>query len=177
MVNQFFPFLPDDDSPDFGRPNFPGPGFESPNFPGQRGPGFGNPSFPGQGGPGFGNPNFPGQIRQPGFPGQGGLPGFPGQGIPPVDRPSSEAPTSPPPSFIPTQPAMARDGVGIYAVDPGAIRGCLYKFTYVWLRNGRSFWLYPTYVGRQSIAGFRWSGRRWSYYGTDLERITSFQCY
>ncbi|QBP42324.1 transporter [Paenisporosarcina antarctica] len=176
MVNQFFPFLPDDDTPDF----------DSPNFFGQRGPGFGNPNFPGQGGPGFGIPSFPGQMRPPGFPGQGppsGFPGqgpppgFPGQGRPPGGQSSSGPPTGPPPSFVPQQPAEARGGAQIFAVDPGAIRGCLFRFTYVWLRNGRSFWFYPTYVGRQSIAGFRWNGRRWNYYGTDLNRITSFQCF
>jgi len=154
LVNQFFPFLPGDDSPGFGRPNFPG-----------------------QGGPGFGIPSFPGQMRQPGFPGQGPPPGFPGQGGPPGGQPSSGPPTGPPPSFVPQQQAGARGGAQVFAVDPGAIRGCLFRFTYVWLRNGRSFWFYPTYVGRQSIAGFRWNGRRWNYYGTDLNRITSFQCF
>jgi hypothetical protein len=134
----------------------------SPFQPGDESPGFGGPNFPGQGGPGFG---FPGQGGQGGFPGQGG------------GRPSTSAPTGPPPSFVPQQPAGARGGAQIYAVDPGAIRGCLFRFTYVWLRNGRSFWLYPTFVGRESVAGFRWNGRRWNYYGTDLERITSFQCF
>lgn len=154
MVNQF-PFLfPDDDSPNFGGPNFPG-----------------------QGGPGFGGPSFPGQGRPPGFPGQGGFPGFPGGGPPTGRPPSTSAPTGPPPSFVPQQQASTRGGVGVFAVDPGAIRGCLYRFTYVWLRNGRSFWLWPTFVGRESIAGFRWNGRRWNYYGTDLDRISSFQCF
>ena len=150
MVNQFFPFQPDDDSPGFGSPNFPG-----------------------QGGPGFGFPNFPGQGRPSGFPGQGG-PGFPGG-----QTGSSGAPTSPPPSFVPQQSVGvgARGGVGVYAVDPGAIRGCLFKFTYVWLRNGRAFWFFPTFVGRESMAGYRWNGRRWNYYGTDLDRVSSFQCY
>lgn len=147
MVNQFFPF----------------------QFPGDDSPNFGNPNFPGQGGPGFGIPNFPGQMRPPGFPGQGGPPGG--------NQPSSSAPTGPPPSFVPQQSAGASGGAQLFAVDPGAIRGCLFRFTYVWLRNGRSFWFYPTFVGRQSIAGFRWNGRRWNYYGTDLERISSFQCF
>jgi hypothetical protein len=134
----------------------------SPFQPGDESPGFGGPNFPGQGGPGFG---FPGQGGQGGFPGQGG------------GRSSTSAPTGPPPSFVPQQPAGARGGAQIYAVDPGAIRGCLFRFTYVWLRNGRSFWLFPTFVGRESVAGFRWNGRRWNYYGTDLDRITSFQCF
>ncbi|WP_075618677.1 transporter [Paenisporosarcina indica] len=136
--------------------------------PGDDRPGFGNPNFPGQGGPGFGNPNFPGQGRPPGSPGQGG------QGRP---SGSSGPPSGPPPSFTPQQSAGARGGVGAFAVDPGAIRGCLFRFTFVWLRNGRSFWLFPTFVGRESVAGWRWNGFRWSYYGTDLNRISSFQCF
>jgi len=170
LVNQLFPFLfPDDDSPRFGNPNFPGQG----------GPGFGNPNFPGQGRPGFpgqgGQPNFPGQGRPPGFPGQGGQQGSPGQGQSPG---SSGPPSGPPPTFTPQEQSTgARGGVGVFAVDPGSIRGCLFRFTYVWLRNGRGFWFYPTYVGRQSVAGWRWNGWRWSYYGTDLDRISSFQCF
>ena len=129
-------------------------------------------NFPGQGGQGF-PPGFPGQGGQPGFPGQG-QPGFPGQG----QQGGSGAPTTAPPSFTPQQSAAgARGGVSAFAVDPGAIRGCLFRFTYIWLRNGRSFWFYPTFVGRTSVAGWRWNGRRWSYYGTDLNRISSFQCF
>ncbi|MEH7085982.1 transporter [Neobacillus drentensis] len=80
------------------------------------------------------------------------------------------APTGPPPTFIP------HETVGLYAVDPGGIRHCLYRYTYIWLRNGRNFWYYPTYVGRTSIAGYRWSGYHWEYYGMDLSRIRSFSC-
>ncbi|MEH6904508.1 proline-rich domain-containing protein [Neobacillus drentensis] len=81
------------------------------------------------------------------------------------------APTAPPPTFIP------HETVGLYAVDPGGIRHCLYRYTYVWLNNGRSFWYYPTYVGRTSIAGYRWRGYYWDYYGMDLNRIRSFSCH
>ncbi|AIF42242.1 hypothetical protein [Virgibacillus sp. SK37] len=133
-------------------------------FPGQPGgfPGSPPPGFPGQ--PGGPFPGFPGG----GFPGQpGGFPGgdFPGQ------QPSAGPPSSPPPSFQPTQPQ-----VQLYAVDPGGIRGCLYRYTYIWLRRD-SFWFYPTYVGRKSIAGYRWQGYRWVYYGIDLDKIDSYQCY
>jgi hypothetical protein len=79
-------------------------------------------------------------------------------------------PTAPPPSFIP------HETVGVYAVDPGGIRHCLYRYTYIWLNNGRSFWFYPTYVGRTSIAGYRWRGNHWQYYGMDLRQIRSFSC-
>lgn len=126
-------------------------------FPGQ---------FPGQqGSPSF----FPGQQGSPSFfPGQQGSPSFfPGQ-----QNPEGNAPTSPPPSFVPQQQSLST-----FAVDPGAIRGCLFRNTFIWLRNGSSFWFYPTFVGRQSVAGFRWTGRMWTFYGTDLNRISSFQCF
>lgn len=108
--------------------------------------------------------------QQPGFP----PPGFGGgqQGFPPFGGGQQQggAPSTPPPSYTP------QEQVSAFAVDPGAIRGCLYRFTYVWLNNGSSFWFYPTFVGRDSIAGYRWRGFRWVYYGTDLRRIRSFRC-
>ncbi|MFB3163693.1 hypothetical protein ABLO26_20265 [Neobacillus sp. 179-J 1A1 HS] len=116
--------------------------------------------------PGFQPPPFGG--------GQQGFPPFGGgqQGFPPFGggQQQSGAPSSPPPSYTP------QESPSLYAVDPGAIRGCLYRYTYVWLSNGSSFWYYPTYVGRDSIAGYRWRGYRWVYYGTDLRRIRSFRC-
>jgi hypothetical protein len=83
-----------------------------------------------------------------------------------------QAPSSPPPQFAPQKPAAAA-----FAVDPGAISGCLYRNTYVWPKNGNGFWLYPTYVGRTSVSGFRWTGRTWVYSGYDLRRIESFTCF
>ncbi|CAM3627699.1 hypothetical protein [Cytobacillus oceanisediminis] len=117
-------------------------------------------TFPGGG---FGPPGPP-----PGGPGGGfGPPGPPGGG-----GQQDGPPAGPPPSFTPQmQQATA------FAVDPGAIRGCLFRYTYVWLQNGNSFWFYPTYVGRTSVAGWRWRRWRWTYYGTDLRRIRSFQCF
>ncbi|WP_010098318.1 hypothetical protein [Ornithinibacillus scapharcae] len=130
----------------------------------------------------FFGPQFPGGGQQPGFtpPGQtGGFPGFPGGGFPgggfpgqPGGGQQQGAPTSPPPSFTPQQQQFQT-----FAVDPGAIRGCLFRFTYVWLANGNAFWYYPTFVGRNSVAGFRWRGNRWVYFGIDLNRIASFQCF
>lgn len=85
-------------------------------------------------------------------------------------------PPGPPPSEIP--PAQLQSQPGVYAVDPGGIRGCLYRYTYIRLNNGRSFWFYPTFVGRNSIAGYRWRPRqyRWIYFGIDLDHIRSFSC-
>jgi hypothetical protein len=65
----------------------------------------------------------------------------------------------------------------VLAVDPGAIRGCLFRFTFIWPRFGNGFWFYPTFVGRTSVAGFRWTGRFWIYSGLDLRRIETFSCF
>lgn len=129
-------------------------------------------------GGGYPGGGFPGGFPGGGFPGFPGFPGgdddFPGGGFPPPfgggGGDQYGPPSGPPPSYVPQQ------GFSAYAVDPGAIRRCRFRFTYIWLNNGRSFWFYPTYVGRDSIAGYRWRNRRWVYYGTDLRRISSFQC-
>ncbi|RUT43963.1 collagen-like protein [Paenibacillus anaericanus] len=96
-------------------------------------------------------------------------PGPPG---PPPGSPGSigqQAPTAPPPSFVPQ--------ISPYAVDPGAISGCLFRNTYVWLRNRDSFWFFPIFVGPRSVAGFRFFGGRWAYFGIDLNQISSFTCF
>ena len=113
------------------------------------------PMFPSQGGP-MGPP--------PGPPGTGG----PSQGS------QSGPPSSPPPTFVPAQTQQQQ--VGTFAVDPGSIRGCLFRYTYVWLNNREQFWYYPTFVGRTSISGWRWTGFNWVFFGVDLRQIQSFTC-
>ncbi|WP_422392306.1 hypothetical protein [Niallia oryzisoli] len=99
----------------------------------------------------------------------GGMP----PSAPPGQGSAGGPPTSPPPSFVPTQ----TQEVGAYAVDPGGIARCLFRYTYVWLRGFEQFWFYPTFVGRNSVSGYRWTGYRWVYYGIDLRQIQSFTCY
>lgn len=129
----------------------------------------GQQGFPSGGGFPGSPPNSPGGGF-PGFPG-GQQPGFPGP-PPGGGQQQGAPPTSPPPSFTPTKQQFQT-----YAVDPGGIRGCLFRHTYIWLNNRESFWFYPTFVGRRSIAGFRWIGFRWVYFGIDLDNVDSFQCF
>lgn len=118
----------------------------------------GRPPFQGgPGGPGPGGSGGPG--RPPGRPPMGGQ-----------DRP----PSGPPPTYVPQRPRPQRPG--IYAVDPGAIRPCTFRYVYIWLENGRQFWAYLVFVGRNSVSGWRWNGFRWVYFGVDLRRIDSFVC-
>ncbi|MFB2346430.1 transporter [Priestia megaterium] len=146
----------------------PGGGQGFPSFPpGEGGQGF--PSFP----PGGGGQGFP---PPPGGGGQGfppPPPGGGGQGFPPQG--GAQPPSSPPPAFTPT-PKLGSGGPSLYAVDPGAISGCLYRYTYIWPRNGRPYWFYPTFVGRRSVAGYRWTGSFWVYAGVDVNQIREFQC-
>jgi hypothetical protein len=92
----------------------------------------------------------------------------------PIGPGGAHPPTSPPPSFIPQQPLNQQ--VGVMAVDPGGIRRCLFRFTYIWLTFGQQFWFYPVFLGPRSIAGFRWTGFNWVYFGIDLRHIAAFQC-
>jgi len=84
----------------------------------------------------------------------------------------NDCPTSPPPTHIPVRPPQGK----LTAIDRGAIAGCMHSNTYIWLRNGKSFWFYPTFVGRHSVSGYRFSRHGWVYLGFDLDRIESFFC-
>nr|WP_229666759.1 hypothetical protein [Paraliobacillus quinghaiensis] len=115
----------------------------------------------------------------PGFPWAGGtmqppsgFPGSPPPFAPPGQGQEAGPPSSPPPNYVPAQTQQAQT----FAVDPGSIRGCLFRFTYVWMRGFQQFWFYPIFVGRNSVSGYRWNGFRWVYFGTSLRQIQSFTC-
>lgn len=108
--------------------------------------------------------------------GPGPRPGGPGPMQPRPPRPPQgqpQAPMGPPPPFTPSEAS----GPMAKAIDPGAIRGCLYRNTYVWLNRRQSFWFFPVFVGRTSVSGYRWHRRRWIFFGIDLQQIRSFQCF
>lgn len=128
---------------------------------GQQGSPFG-PPFGQQQGPPFGPPF--GQQQGPPFGPPSTSPGA-----------SSGPPSGPPPSFVPQQ--THTQGVGVFAVDPGAIRPCLFRYVYIWLNTGEQFWAWLVFVGPRSAAGWRWTGFRWIYFGVDLRNIESFVCY
>lgn len=159
--------------PNYNWPSYGMPSAHTGYTAQNQGPFPGIPGFPGQGGGTF-QPGFPpGQGRPPqgwpGFPpGQGNQPGRP-----PGQQTGNQPPQTAPPSWTPEYPSQQ-----LFAVDPGAIRRCLYRFTFVWLSRRQGFWFYPVFVGRRSVAGYRWNNRRrrWEYTGLDLENINSFTC-
>ncbi|CAM3143092.1 collagen-like protein [Filibacter tadaridae] len=106
-----------------------------------------------------------------------GRPHYPGMSNESSTELSQEAseekdrPTSPPPAIVPQQKQM-----GTLTVDPGALVGCLNRNTFILLSNHQSFWIYPTYIDRNTVSGYKWNGYIWIPWGTDLDRIISFQC-
>ena len=113
---------------------------------------------------------FPGIFGPPQGPPSFGPPAGPPSG-PPTGA-QGGPPSGPPPSFVPQQQQAS-----LFAVDPGSMRGCLFRYTYVWLNNRQQFWFYPIFLGRRSVAGWRWTGFRWVYFGIDLRQIQSFTCF
>ncbi len=109
------------------------------------------------------------------------LPQWPHGPYAPQGTPSSQSPpgmpSSGPPDFTPSQSKAQQLSANPLAVDPGAIRPCIYRFVYIWPRRGIGFWAWLTFVGPRSVAGFRFERNNWRYFGMDLRNINSFQCF
>jgi len=87
-------------------------------------------------------------------------------------RPRPDMPPGPPPRRVPQRPYQQPGRQ--FRVDPGAIRFCRRRWTYVWLRNQRGFWIWIIQVFPNSIVGYTWPPR--GVVGIDLNRIESFVC-
>lgn len=139
-------------------------------------------------GPPFGPPGpGPGRPLGPPGPGPGRPPGPPGPG---PGRPGGQPPSAPP-TFTPQLPREEEGqllsepsgfrGVGGRIIDfrrrPRDFRGCMNRFTYIWLINGNNFWFYPVFIGRNAIEGFRWRRNRWEYERIFMNRILFHQCF
>ena len=74
------------------------------------------------------------------------------------------APKSPPPRTIPKKPKNS------YIID------CQHSYTYVWPKKGKPFWFYPTRIESGEISGYRWDGKRWTFYGFAPESISQVAC-
>ena len=77
-----------------------------------------------------------------------------------------------PPEYIPSITSAVSKNV----VNSWAASGCVGRHTYIWLKNGAGFWLYPTYSGKRSLSGYRWTLRGWTFTGVILDWIDFFQC-
>ncbi|SHK08702.1 hypothetical protein SAMN02745163_03190 [Clostridium cavendishii DSM 21758] len=96
------------------------------------------------------------------------------------------SPMGPPPAYIPAKndtkvksfsPSGDSNNPNMKYVSGGSLKPCLYRYTYIWQNNGRSYWAYLTRIDPRSVSGWRWLGFRWVFFGVDTNRIDSFVCY
>lgn len=83
-------------------------------------------------------------------------------------------PQTPPPSYIPNQANAITPSTGI--AQPSDLTPCVLKYTYLWLKNGDSYWAYIASVGRRALSGWRYKGGRWRQFGLNLRQLKSFYC-
>ncbi len=132
-------------------------------------------------------------------------PFMPPREMPPEGPPQfseRDEPRTPPPNFIPELPAAERrfgpeeqgpEGRrgGMFPGRPGqgrpdrdefnrrrrGLRGCIRRFTFIWLFTGESFWFYPIDVDDVFVRGFRWRRNRWVFERIFIRRIIFFRCF
>ncbi len=117
-----------------------------------------------------------------------------------------DMPRTAPPNFIPEMPAGERmfapegqgpeernqfGGMRRFPGRPGqdrferdefnrrrrGLRGCVGRFTYIWLFNGDEFWFFPIDVNDMFVTGFRWRRNRWVFDRIFIRRIIFFRCF
>lgn len=110
-------------------------------------------------------------------PGSPGSPGFPpgSPGYPPGSPGGYPPPPGPPPFRAPSSPG-SRGGGGPRGIAPWSFTPCLFRYTFIWQHNGRTFWFYPMSIGRNSVFGYRWRNNRWELYDLNVNRVAYFTC-
>lgn len=79
-------------------------------------------------------------------------------------------PQNPPPNYIPKVPAS------VNLVEASMISPCNRKYTYLWLKNGESFWSYIVYTGKRGVLGWKYTEGRWKQFHLRLKEIKNFTC-
>lgn len=79
-------------------------------------------------------------------------------------------PKNPPPNYTPKIPTS------VSSIEYNIISPCVYKYTYLWLKNGESFWSYIVYVGKRAVSGWRYKRGRWIHFSSHLKQIKNFTC-
>ena len=59
------------------------------------------------------------------------------------------------------------------AVAPQSLYPCIYRWTYIWQRNGNQFWIFLTGIRRRTATGLLY-GR--FPFGIDVRTIDAFYC-
>lgn len=63
---------------------------------------------------------------------------------------------------------------------PGGPKGdlckCFSKYTYVWMKDGREFWIWPIAIYEDFIVALKWKRNRWVYSRIPKRKIKYFIC-
>lgn len=86
-------------------------------------------------------------------------------------------PPVPPPSAPPDESPRADQETPVTAIDPSTIEPCVNRIVYIWLINGRGFWMWISAVERNLVIGVRWNGIEWVPARINVNRIESFLCF
>lgn len=94
---------------------------------------------------------------------------------------SYNSPEIPPPNLVPLKDKGKAEGntkiPGKNIIAPSSLNHCLFKFTYIWLDNGLSFWSKPVAITNESVFAWVWNGVSWNYINIYLYLINTFLCY
>lgn len=101
--------------------------------------------------------------------------------VPPFNQPGYPKNLGLPPSTIPSKFNKNVKNISNLNFKGGqdwsnTVRFCLHRFTYIWQRNGRSYWAFLISANRNFITGWRWNNWRWVFFGIDMRRIEAFYC-
>ena len=127
-----------------------------------------------------GPPGHPAPIHRPGPPGHPAPnlrppPAPPGHPAPNL-RPPPQDHRGRPPSSRPPGSRPRRDHAHRH-INHIALARCTGSLVYIWLRNGRDFWLHLTSVTARTLCGFAWTRHGWRYECFDLRTIEGFSCF
>lgn len=88
--------------------------------------------------------------------------------------PQQQPPKNPPPNYTPKLTDVASPN--ILAVSFDAISPCIYKYTYLWLKNGDAFWSYLVIINHTLVGGWQYKSGQWVYFTVNLPDIKNFIC-
>jgi len=92
------------------------------------------------------------------------------------DIATSRPPTGPPPPFIPskTQAMYETWGAGpgtFMLITPPVLQTYMFRYVYIWLKNGSEFWGWINHVDQNFASGFRWNGSSWVPFRINIRAI------
>jgi len=80
-----------------------------------------------------------------------------------------------PPTISPTKP-INPPGTSV-VIDANTVKPCMNTCTYVWLKNGTTYWVWMSQTTQDSIYGYYWNGSQWAQFSLPLQQIDYFQCF